>query len=137
MDARPIVVAVRVGGPAGVPAAVPMAAHVDVAPVQPQPDASYRLNHKKLHITMAALGVGEVPNEAVLAMAKRRGNLIEFSIGNEVHARPADPARPHHKHFYLRYEKPINHRDARYCTIFDMRGFNVGRVLHQKESLRT
>ena len=109
MDARPIVVAVRVGGPAGVPAAVPMAANVNAAPVQPQPDASYRLNHKKLHLTMAALGVGELSNEAVLAMAKRRGNLIEFSIGNEVHATPANPARPHHKHFYLRYEKPINH----------------------------
>ena len=71
MDARPIVVAVRVGGPAGVPAAVPMAANVNAAPVQPQPDASYRLNHKKLHLTMAALGVGELSNEAVLAMAKR------------------------------------------------------------------
>ena len=42
MDARPIVVAVRVGGPAGVPAAVPMAANVNAAPVQPQPDASSR-----------------------------------------------------------------------------------------------
>ena len=42
MDVRPIVVAVRVGGPAGVPAAVPMAANVNAAPVQPQPDASSR-----------------------------------------------------------------------------------------------
>ena len=53
-----------------------------------------------------AIVIGEVPNEAVLAMAKRRGNLIEFSIGNEVHATPANPAsllpmRPLHSKSFL------------------------------------
>ena len=78
---------------------------------------------------LRALAVNEVTNEQVLDMAKMKGDLIEFSIGDEIHPTPADPQKPRHKHFYLKYRDPINHRDARYCTIFDMTGLN-GRILH-------
>ena len=119
----------RVGGPP-VPARGVVLAHAVAAAPQPaQNDATHRLNHKKLHITQAALGIDEITNEQVLAMARSKGELIEFSIGDEVHPTPADPNRPRHKHYYLHYAQPINHRDARYCTIFDMAGRN-GRVLH-------
>lgn len=114
------------------PRGVVVAAVVHAAPAQPQhvaADAAHRLNHKKLHVTQPALGVDEVSNEDVLAMARSRGTLIEWSIGDEVHPTPADPIRPRHKHYFLHYLEPINHRDARYCQLFDMRGFG-GRVLH-------
>ena len=58
-----------------------------------------------------------------------KGDLLEFSIGDELHASPADPLRTRHKHFYLKYAAPIQHRDSRYMTTFDMTGWN-GRVLH-------
>jgi len=128
----PPVLAVRVGPPPAVALAIPMAQAVVVAPAQQQPapqDASHRLNHKKLHITLAALEVDEISNEAVLAMARTRGQLIEWSIGDEIHPSPADPSRPRHKHYFLHYSTPINHRDARYCQLFDMAGRN-GRRLH-------
>jgi len=124
-----LVIGQLVGGPRNVPRAAVVATHVVAAPVQPQPDASHRLNHKMLHITLSALGVDEVSNEAVLHMAQSKGALMEYSIGDEVHPNPADQSRPRHKHFYLKYADSINHRDARYCSIFDMRGFG-GRVLH-------
>ena len=78
---------------------------------------------------MAALHVGEISNEQVVAMAHTRGVLIEWSVGNEVHPEPADPNKPNHKHFYLHYANAINHRDSRYCTLFYMIGRN-GRLLH-------
>ena len=118
-----------IGGPAPPPRMVVVAQAVVAAPVQPQPDATHRLNHKMLHVTLAALGVNEVTNEQVLEMARTKGDLIEYSIGDEVHPSPADRQKPRHKHFYLKYRDAINHRDARYCTAFDMRGFN-GRILH-------
>lgn len=123
------VLAYRIGGPAVAPYAMPIAQVVQIAPIQPQVDESHRINHKKLHITLAALGVNEVSNEAVLAMAMTKGDLLEFSIGDELHASPADPLRTRHKHFYLKYAAPIQHRDSRYMTTFDMTGWN-GRVLH-------
>ena len=49
-----------------------------------------------------ALGLGEVRNEDCLAMARSKGDLIEYSIGDELHANPADPLRPRHKHMYLK-----------------------------------
>lgn len=119
----------RVAGPPAAPRAVVVAQAVRAAPVQPPPDESHRLNHKKLHVTLAALGVNEVSNEQVLVMARARGELVEWSIGDELHPSPADPGRPRHKHFYLHYRIPINHRDARYCTYFDMQG-QGGRMLH-------
>ena len=66
---------------------------VQPAPVQPQPDATHRLNHKKLHVTQAALAVDEISNEQVLALARTLGVLIEWSIGDELHPTPADPNR--------------------------------------------
>ena len=120
----------RVGGNPGVARGVVIAHVVHPAPaVQRQPDQSHRLNAKKLHVTQAALAPDEVTNEQVLAMARGRGTLTEWSIGDEVHPDPADPARPRHKHHYLHYADAINHRDARYCTYFDMIGAG-GRVLH-------
>ena len=95
----------------------------------PAPPAAHRLNHLKLHITQAALAVDEISNEDVLAMARTKGELVEYSIGDEIHPQPADPNRPRHKHYYLKYRTAINHRDSRFCTIFDMRGAH-GRVLH-------
>ena len=107
-----------------------MAYAVHAAPVQARAeDAQHRLNHKKLHVTLAGLGVDEVTNEQVLQMACARGTLVEYSIGDEVHPTPANPQRPRHKHFFLHYMSPIAHRDARYCAYFDMRGWG-GRVLH-------
>ena len=47
-------------------------------------------------------------------MAMTKGDLLEFSIGDELHASPADPLRTRHKHFYLKYAAPIQHRDSRY-----------------------
>ena len=126
---NPVVVGQRVAGPQGAPRGVVLARAVQAAPVQPRPDESRRLNHKKLHVTLAALGVDEVANEQVLLMAQARGTLVEWSIGDELHATPADPNRPRHKHFYLHYMNPVNHRDARYCTYFDMIGLG-GRGLH-------
>ena len=73
-----------------------------------------------LHITQAALGEDEVTNEQVLQMLETRGTVVEYSIGGEVHPTPADPQRPRHKHAYVKYLLPINHRDRRYCTLFDM-----------------
>ena len=118
-----------IAGPAQPPPMVVVAQRVHAAPQQPQPDSSHRLNHKSLHITQAALGVDEVSNEAVLAMARTKGELLEFSIGDEIHPTPADPQRPRHKHFYLKYRNSIQHRDARFCMLFDVHGFN-GRALH-------
>jgi hypothetical protein len=106
-----------------------VAANVVAAPPQPQSDTTHRLNHKKLHVTQSALAVDEVSNEQVLTMARTRGDLIEYSIGDELHPTPADPNRPRHKHYYLHYRNPINHRDARFCQLFDMTGAG-GRVLH-------
>ena len=108
------VLARPIGGPPAIPIALPIAQAVQIAPVQPQPDATYRINHKKLHVTLAALGVNELSNDAVLIMARTKGDLLEYSIGDEVHPRPADPLRPRHKHFYLKYANPIQHRDSRY-----------------------
>ena len=125
----PPAVAQLIGGPAGVPRGVPVVQAIPVQGAPPAPAAGKRLNHKKLHVTMAALEVNEVSNEDVLAMARTRGNLLEYSIGDELHPQPADPTRPRHKHFYLKYEVAINHRDARYCTLFDMQG-RGGRTLH-------
>ena len=122
-----VAVGQRVAGPQAARGVV--IARAVVAPVQPPPNESHRLNHKKLHVTLAALGDNEVSNEQVLAMAKQRGTLVEWSIGDELHPTPADPNRRRHKHFYLHYLIPVNHRDARYCTYFDMLGHN-GRVLH-------
>ena len=120
----------RVGGPPGVVRGVVIAQAVQPGPaVQRQPEQSHRLNAKKLHITQAALAPDEVTNEQVLAMARARGTLTEWSIGDEVHPQPADPARPRHKHYYLHYADAINHRDARHCTYFDLIGAG-GRVLH-------
>ena len=62
-------------------------------------------------------------------MAQTKGHLLEFSIGDEIHPSPADPNKPRHKHYFLSYAHPIQHRDARFCTTFDMIGRN-GRVLH-------
>ena len=76
----PAVIGQRVGAAAGPPNGVVVAQVIRAAPVQPQADATYRLNHKKLHVTLAALEVDEVSNEQVLAMAQMRGSLIEFSI---------------------------------------------------------
>ena len=128
-EPRPTVVGHRIAGAEGPPRAVVVAQLVQVAPVQPQPDATYRLNHKKLHITLAALEVNELTNEQVYAMAQTRGVLIEWSIGDELHSTPTEPNRPRHKHFFLHYNAPIQHRDARYCQLFDMIG-NGGRRLH-------
>ena len=87
----------RVGGPPGVVRGVVIAQAVQPGPaVQRQPEQSHRLNAKKLHITQAALAPDEVTNEQVLAMARARGTLTEWSIGDEVHPQPADPARPRH-----------------------------------------
>ena len=124
-----VAVGQRVAGPQAAPHGVVIARAVQAAPVQPRPDEAHRLNHKKLHVTLAALAVNEVTNEQVLEMARRRGSLVEYSIGDELHPTPADPNRPRHKHFYLHYMTPINHRDARYCAYFDMQGHG-GRVLH-------
>ena len=96
---------------------------------QPPADASYRINCKKLHLTLSALAIGEVSNEAFLGMARSKGDLLEYSIGEEVHPTPADATRPRHKHAYLKYANAINARDSRYMTTFDMQGVN-GRVLH-------
>lgn len=120
------VVGQLVGGAPPPPA--PMVA-VAVAPAPAPTGATHRINHQKLHITQAALAVDEISNEDVLRMARSRGDLLEYSIGDEVHPSPADPQRPRHKHYYLKYRSPINHRDARYCTIFDMIGAG-GRTLH-------
>ena len=98
MDAA-VPVGQRVAGPQAVPRGVVIARAVQAAPVQPRPDESHRLNHKKLHVTLAALSIDEVTNEQVLAMARQRGQLVEYSIGDELHATPADPTRPRHKHF--------------------------------------
>jgi len=126
----PPVIAVRVGGPPpGVPQVIPVAANVVAAPPRPQSDGTHRLNHKKLHVTQASLAVDEISNEQVLAMAMTRGELVEFSIGDELHPTPSDPNRPRHKHYFLHYRKAIQHRDARFCQLFDMRGAE-GRVLH-------
>ena len=127
----PVVIGQRVGPAAGAPVrAVPVAAHVaHAAAAAPAEEASHRLNHRKLHITLAALAVDEVSNESVLAMACTRGTLIEWSIGDEVHPYPTDANLPRHKHFFLHYARAINHRDARYCQLFDMIGTG-GRVLH-------
>ena len=124
------VVGHQLAGAQGPPRGVVVAHAVRAAPVQPRADdAQHRLNHKKLHVTLAGLGVDEVTNEQVLAMARSRGTLVEYSIGDEVHPAPTDPMRPRHKHFFLHYMSPINHRDARYCTYFDMVGWH-GRTLH-------
>ena len=112
----PAVIGQRVGAAAGPPNGVVVAQVVRAAPVQPQPDSTYRLNHKKLHVTMAALEVNEVSNEQVLAMAQMRGTLIEYSIGDELHPEPADPPRPRHKHFYLRVAVQSAHPAPR-CTL--------------------
>ena len=129
------VLGIRVGGPPAPPIAPVVAHAVHAAPVPQQADTTRRLNHKKLHITQAALGVDEVTNEQVLAMARTKGVLIEYSIGDEVHPSPADPNRPRHKHYYLHYLQPINHRDARFCQIFDMIG-QGGRRLHPEIQAR-
>lgn len=118
-----------IGGPPGVARGVVLAQAVNAAPAQPQATATHRLNHKSLHITLAGLGVDEVTNTQVLAMVQTKGTLVEYSIGDEVHPQPASPLRPRHKHIYVKYMDPINHRDARYCALFDMRGLG-GRVLH-------
>ena len=57
------------------------------------------------------------------------GTAARYSLDDELHSTPADPARPRHKHFFLHYNSPTQHRDARYCQIFDMRGQH-GRTLH-------
>ena len=123
----PAVIGRLVAGP-GAPLVAQVVQPAPGAPAAPAADATHRLNHMKLHITQAALAVDEVSNEDVLAMARSKGDLLEYSIGDEVHPSPADPNRPRHKHYYLKYRTPINHRDARYCQIFDMTGAG-GRVL--------
>ena len=55
----------QVIGPAAAPRGVVIAHAVAAAPAQPQPAESHRLNHKKLHITQAALGVDEITNDPV------------------------------------------------------------------------
>lgn len=129
MAARPIVVGVPVRGQQPVQVAVAVANDVQAAPAAPSNPNEYRLNHQKLHITQASLGVDEISNEEMLAMLKRKGEIVEYSIGDEVHTSPSNPNRPRHKHAFVHYLQPINHRDSRYCQIFDMRGWG-GRTLH-------
>ena len=106
------VVGALVNGPAAVPRGLVIVHAVAAAPTQPQRDESHRLNHKKLHITQAALGVDEITNEQVLAMARTLGTLVEFSIDDELHPSPAASHGPRHKQFYLHHLKPIQHGDS-------------------------
>ena len=92
-----VAVGQRVAGPQAAPRGVVIARAV-AAPVQPPRDESHRLNHKKLHVTLAGLAIGEVTNQQMLTLARSRGELEEFSIGDEIHSSPADPSRPRHKH---------------------------------------
>lgn len=123
------VIGLRVQGPAAVPRGVVVAHAVAAAPPAQNQPACYRINHKKLHITLAGLAIGEVSNERMLATARSIGELEEFSIGDEIHTNPTDPNRPRHKHMYVKYVNPINHPDRRFCAIFDLTGWN-GRILH-------
>ena len=108
--ARPIVVGLPLRGQNPVPVGAVLAQAVQPAPAPPS--AEHRINSKKLHITLAALEVDEVSNEDCLRMAQAKGLLIEFSIGDEVHANPADPLRSRHKHMYVHFNAPIQHRDG-------------------------
>lgn len=121
---------------------VPVVMAQPVAP-PPQParqpaatDAKkYRVFAKTIWYTQAALEAGELTNAQVLQafgtiqIGVNTYRLIEYSIGNELHSEPANPLRSHHKHAYLKYDRKLSIRDARYCELFDLRGRN-GRVLH-------
>ena len=96
---------------------------------QPRAGKPVRIFHQMLWLTYSALEPDEMSNEEVLQFAQTVGNVEEYSIGDEMHAEPANPARSHHKHAYIKYSRAISMRDARYADKFDMRGRN-GRTLH-------
>lgn len=129
MAQQPAVPGIRVHGPAAPPRGVVVAHAVAVAPQPVNPPATYRLNHKKLHVTLAGLADGEVTNERMLALAASVGELEEFSIGDELHGNPANPIRSRHKHMYVKYFDAVVASDWRFCTLFDILG-QGGRLLH-------
>ena len=113
---------------------VPVVMAQPVAP-PPQParqpaatDAKkYRVFAKTIWYTQAALEAGELTNAQVLQafgtiqIGVNTYRLIEYSIGNELHSEPANPLRSHHKHAYLKYDRKLSIRDARYCELFGAR----------------
>lgn len=94
----------------------------------------HRRHSRKWHITWAALADGEVTNEAALhTMSQRHAaagrRLLEYSIGTETHATPADARLSKHIHAFLHFSKKVDVTDWRVTTLFDLAGAN-NRVLH-------